>query len=160
VIRFVCRCGKKLASSEEFCQEEVKCTSCGRILIVPEKDLDVAEEVRFSSAALISFLLSLVPFSLVLLFAIAYLFGFSEHLIGSGSGDVVPIAARIFHAVSFCSVVFVQPLAIIFGAIALSRIRKREGLLCGERLASAAIIIAACWLALVGSMLIVALVRF
>jgi hypothetical protein len=159
MVTFVCLCGKKLASAEEFSGEEVKCTSCGRTLIVPDKDAEVAQEVRLSSAALISFLLTIVPFALILLFVIAWLLGFSDSLTPSARSSA-PIAARIFHTVSFCSVVFLQPVAIILGIIARSRIRKQEGLLRGELLASAAIVISACWLALVGSMLLIALIRF
>jgi hypothetical protein len=159
MIRFVCVCAKKLSSQEGFSGEEVKCPSCGRLLVVPQKDGEVAKELGFSSAALISFFLSLVPFALILLAVVAHLCGFSGSLIPS-AGSVVGTAARVFRTVSFYSVVFVQPLAIVLALIGLSRIRKSEGLLRGEVFAGAATIISACWLALLGSLVLIHFARF
>lgn len=153
IIRFICPCGKKLSSGDEFSAEEVKCPSCGRVLIIPEKDLGVVEEVRFSSAAVISFILSLVPFVLLAAFACM---GFSRSPVYSAAG-YVRIAARILNAVSF----FLVPLvALILSVIARSRIRNRGDLLRGEVFASAAIVISASWFALVGGLLLIVLTRW
>ena len=154
MIRFVCPCGKKLSSGDEFSAEEVKCPSCGRVLIIPGKDLGVVEEVRFSSAALISFILSLVPFVLLALFACFT--GISGSRVYSVAG-YLRIAARIFHIISFY---FVPLAALILGAIARSRIRKRGDLLRGEVFASAAIVISASWFALVGGLALIVLTRW
>jgi hypothetical protein len=157
MIRFVCLCGKKLSSQEGFSGEEVKCPSCGKVLIIPEKDLGVVEEVRFSSAAAISFILSLVPFILLALFACFPGFSDSLYLLVDSAIGYVRIAARTFHAVSFF---FVPLVALILSVIARSRIRKRGDLLRGEVFASAAIVISASWFALVGALLLIVLTRW